>query len=226
MSGKLSLRDFLEIEERLFTEEAKGWRAANAGIKMFMTVAAVATNVVVAKLSVSLVLFAVASLILVSSRVPRRQFALFLLAPAWATLVVAAGFSIGFGSTPLLTLGPITAYKEGAWEGLAAAARVACDMAWMAALFLTTPFTEQMIVLRKIRLPGILIDTLSFMYRYVFLLWDEFDRMWTAAKARGGLSTRARRFDTVSRLAAQIFLQAHDRAERIDLSIRARGGTA
>lgn len=226
MSGKLSLRDFLEIEERLFSETARGWRASAAGMKMAVASGAIALNVLVAKFALSLGLLAIAAAVLIWSRVPRRQILLFLLAPAWATLLVVAGFTIGFGSTPIFSIGPVTAYREGLLEGLAAAARVACDMAWMAALFLTTPFTEQMTILKKIRVPGVLIDTLGFMYRYVFLLWDEFDRMWTAAKARGGLSTRSRRLETVSRLAAQIFLQAYDRAARIDLSIRARGGSA
>ncbi|OGH56430.1 MAG: cobalt ECF transporter T component CbiQ [Candidatus Lindowbacteria bacterium RIFCSPLOWO2_12_FULL_62_27] len=226
MSGKLSLRDYLEIEEHLFAAPPKGWRSAGAGLKMFLAVTAVAANVTVAKLPVSLLLFAVAGILLIGSRIPRRQFLLFFLAPAWATLVVVIGFSFGFGATPIWSFGPLTAYREGLREGIAAAARVACDMAWMAALFLTTPFTEQIAVLRKIRVPGVLVDTLAFMYRYVFLLWDEFDRMWTAAKARGGMSNRARRIDTTSRLAAQIFLQAYDRAERIDLSIRARGGVS
>lgn len=225
MSGKLSLRDYLEIEEQLFTRRSGVWRAAPVGVKMFLAMLAIAVNVVVASLSVSLILFAAAAGLLIISRVPRRQLALFLLAPAWATVLVAIGFSIGFGSTPVFSIGPLTVYKEGAREGCSAAARVACDMAWMAALFLTTPFTEQMQVLKKIGVPQVLLDTLSFMYRYTFLLWEEFERMWTASKARGGRATRARQIDAVSRIAAQIFLRAYDRAGRIDLSIRARGGS-
>lgn len=224
MSGKLSLRDYLEIEKRLFSDEARGWMAADAGMKMFLAAGAIAVNVVIAKLPLSLALLALAAGILLWSAVPRRQVALFLLAPAWATLVVVVGFSFGFGKTPIISIGPLTAYREGLQEGINSAARVACDMAWMASLFLTTPFTEMMGVLRKIFVPAILVDTLSFMYRYVFLLWDEFERLLTAAKARGGLSTGGRRTDTISRIAAQIFLQAYDRALRIDVSIRARGG--
>lgn len=224
MGGKLSLRDYLEIEERLFAESARGWRGADAGVKMSLAAASITANVVLARLEISLTLFAVAAFILLVARIPRRQILLFLLAPAWATIVVMLGFSFGFGETPLFSVGPFTAYREGAGQGLAAAARVACDMAWMAALFLTTPFTEILTVLKQIRVPAVLIDTLSFMYRYVFLLWDEFDRMKTAARARGGMSSRPRHIDTLAKVAAQIFLQAYDRTERIELSIRSRGG--
>ncbi len=224
MSGNLSLRDYLDVEERLFSESIHGWRRIPAGLKMSVAGAAIAANVVVARFALSAALFVVAASILVWSRVPRRHLLLFLLAPAWATLIVAAGFSVGFGQTRLIVIGPVTIYREGVLQGLNAAVRVAADCGWMAALFLTTPFTEMLSSLRRIRVPGILVDTLSFMYRYVFLLWDEFERMWTAARARGGMSTRGRKIDTVSRMAAQIFLQAYDRAERIDISIRARGG--
>lgn len=222
MSRTSGLRDFLDIEQRLFADEAAGWCKSCAGIKVFLSVAAIAVNVTVANLRLSIGLFIAAAILIIWSRVPWKHTAVFLLAPVWATLTVAAGYAIGFGATPLFHLGPVTVYEEGARMGAAAAARVACDVAWLAALFLTTPFTEVLDVLRRARVPTVLVDTLAFMYRYIFLIWDEFDRMRVAAKARGGMASRSRMIDTVSRIAAQIFLQAHDRAERIDISIRAR----
>jgi len=224
MSGKLSLRDYLEIETRLFSNTRPGWRRACAGLKMALAAGAIAANVLVADLALSLILCGAACAILIHSQVSLRHALIFILAPAWATLIVMAGFSIGFGITPLVSIGPVTVYREGIMEGLGAGARVACDMSWMAALFLTTPFTEQIQTLHRIRIPAVLVDTLAFMYRYVFLLWDEFDRQMTAAKARGGWAGPARKMDTIGRIVAQIFLQAYDRACRINFSMRARGG--
>ncbi|MBI4180058.1 cobalt ECF transporter T component CbiQ [bacterium] len=224
MSGQLSLRDYLIVEERLFSSKRQGWIGRPAGPKMGAAVLSIAVNVVAAKFWISAALFAAAAAVLLISRVPRSQILLFLLAPAWATLLVVVGMSVGFGTTPLFHAAGLTVTREGLLEGLNAAMRVGCDMSWMAALFLTTPFSEQMRVLRKIRIPAVLLDTLSFMYRYVFLLWDEFVRMKTAAQARGGMASRRRAFETISRIAAQIFLRAYDRAGNIHLSIQARGG--
>lgn len=225
MSGQLSLRDFLSIEERIFSaKEPKAWIGMPAGPKMAAAGAAIAANVVIANVWLSLALFSIAGSVLILSRVPRQQILIFLMAPAWATCLVVAGMSIGFGTTPLLHIGSLVVTVEGLKEGIAAAARVACDMAWMAALFLTTPFSEQILVLKRVRIPEVLLDTLAFMYRYVFLLWDEFVRMKTSAQARGGFSSRRRSMQTLSRIVAQIFLRAYDRSAQIHLSMQARGG--
>jgi hypothetical protein len=44
------------------------------------------------------------------------------------------GFSAGFGVSPIGGIVPLTFYREGVWQGLSAATRVACDMTWLAAV--------------------------------------------------------------------------------------------
>jgi cobalt/nickel transport system permease protein len=157
------------------------------------------------------------------SRVRWRSFAFFFLAPAWATLAVFAGFSVGFGQTPVLDIGPFTLYREGMLQGASAAARVACDMAWIAVVFLSTPFHQVLEALRWYRVPRILLDTLATAYRYAFLVCEEFNRMRMAALARGGFSGYLHTFKTLGMIIARIILRAYDRSAAIQASMTARG---
>ena len=147
-----------------------------------------------------------------------------MLAPSWGLAVVALGFSVGFGHTPVATLGPLTVTSEGLAMGGNAVLRVCSEMAWMALLILTTPFHEILAALRWFRVPEVLVSTLGFMYRYVFLLFDEFSVMRSAARVRGGYRSRWQGLHTSGMLAAQLFFRAIDRSERIALAIQARGG--
>ena len=82
-------------------------------LKLVLLAAAVALNVTMAQLWLSVSLFLTGLGLAAWSRVPLRQFLLFFLAPAWATAVVLIGFSIGFGTTPLFSIGAVQVYREG-----------------------------------------------------------------------------------------------------------------
>jgi cobalt ECF transporter T component CbiQ len=171
-------------------------------------------------------LFAIGVALIIWSRVPLRLFAIFFLAPAWATLLVFLGFSVGFGTTSVADIGPLTVYREGVLEGFSAAARVATDMSWMALVFLTTSIGDLLTALRSFRVPGVLVDSIAMAFRYAFLLFDEFHRMLAATRARGGLRSYWSKLESIGRILAQILLRAYDRASAIQSAMLARGAAA
>lgn len=87
----------------------------------------------------------------------------------------------------------------------------------------TTPFSDLLAVLRRLRLPGILVTTLALMYRYLFVLVDEAQRMRRARAARTFIAGRAPVWRSLSTVIAHLFLRASDRAERIHAAMCARG---
>ena len=130
------------------------WHHWDARLKLFLLVIAIGLNVVVADAWLSAGLLAVSLVFIVRSKIPFRLFAIFFLAPAWATLLVFVGFSVGFGLQPILSVGPVTFYREGVALGVSAALRVASEMSWIAALMLTTPFPRLLDALQFYRLRG------------------------------------------------------------------------
>jgi len=223
MSGPVSLADLLKVEESQFQSRPRGFRRVDARVKLALAAVAVVCNMTLLTFSVSLSLAAIAWLGILSSRVPLRQMAWFVLAPAWTTLGLIAAFSLGFGATPLGHIGFLTVYREGLMQGLGVASRVLADMSWVGLVFLTTPFGGLLSALRWYRVPEVLVDTLSFMYRYIFLLWDEFSAMKTAGRARGGYQRTWQGLLTTGTVVAQVFLRAYDRALRISQAMKARG---
>jgi cobalt/nickel transport system ATP-binding protein len=211
-----------------FQERDRGFGLSrwDGRVKLALLTTAVAANVVVADLRLSLFLFAAAAALTLWSRIPLRLFLLFFLAPLWATTMVFAGFSVGFGTTPVASLGPVTVYREGMGLGAAAAGRVASDMAWMAVVFATTPFREVLAALRWFRVPEVLVDTIATGYRYGFLFVSEFKRMRDAIRMRGGFRTYRDAQKNTARILAQVLLRAYDRARRIQVAMLSRGGEA
>lgn len=201
-----------------------GLHCMDARLKLALVVAAVLINVVLLDYRLSLGLLLTAWTGMAASRAPFRQMAWFVLAPVWATLPVVFGLAVGLGQTPLIKIGHLTVYHEGFVQGGQAALRVLADTSWAGLLFLTTPFTEILAALRWFRVPDVVTDTLGFMYRYVFLLWEEFSAMRVSARARGGLLGWRTEWRTTGVITAQVFLRAYDRAQRIQQAVQARGG--
>lgn len=201
-----------------------GLHSMDARLKLVFVVVAVLFNVVLLDYRLSLGLLLAAWSGMAAAKVPFRHIAWFVLAPLWASLPVVFGLAVGLGQTPLFNIWHLTVYHEGLAQGGLAGLRVLADTAWAGLLFLTTPFTEILAALRWFRVPAVVTDTLGFMYRYVFLLWEEFSAMRLSARARGGLSGWKREWHTTGTITAQLFLRAYDRAQRIQQAVQARGG--
>jgi cobalt/nickel transport system permease protein len=87
----------------------------------------------------------------------------------------------------------------------------------------TTPFAEILRVFRRLRLPAILITTLALMYRYVFVLVDEAERMNRARASRTFRRDRRRAWSVRAGVIGRLFLRSMERAERIYAAMAARG---
>jgi cobalt/nickel transport system permease protein len=223
VSSGLNLSDFLATEHGLYGRPPRGLDRWDARLKLGLTAAAVLSNVLIARADLSALLVLAAWAGLLVSRIAARQALVFILAPAWATLVVMVGYGLGFGHEVLLQWGPLTFYREGVGMGLSAALRVLAEMSWAAALMLTTTFVDILAALRWCRVPAVVVDTLAAMYRYIFILFDEYKGMAASAKARGGFKGYVRGMTTAGMILSQGFMRALDRAERIDQAMRARG---
>ena len=87
----------------------------------------------------------------------------------------------------------------------------------------TTSFSEVLRVLRRVHVPALLITTLALMYRYLFVLVDEADRMKRARTCRSFVRQRRFRWHTMATVGGQLFVRSTERAERIYEAMCARG---
>jgi cobalt/nickel transport system permease protein len=92
-------------------------------------------------------------------------------------------------------------------------------------LVATTRFPDLLYAMRSLHLPAILTTTISFMYRYLFVLADEAMRMQTARAARSVGSGRTVwwRARVLGGMVGSFFIRSYERSERIYAAMLSRG---
>lgn len=97
----------------------------------------------------------------------------------------------------------------------------------------TTSFPELMHALHRLRVPATVVAVISFMYRYLFVLVDEAQRMLRARTSRSARpvgTTRAGgsilwRAGVAGNMVGHLFLRSYERSERVYSAMLARGYT-
>jgi cobalt/nickel transport system permease protein len=90
-------------------------------------------------------------------------------------------------------------------------------------LMQSTRFNHLLKALRGLKVPGLIITLLSFMYRYLFVLEDEILRKKRALNARSAGRRDWRLMKSTANMAGSLFIHTYERAERIYLAMCARG---
>ncbi|MGD1995012.1 MAG: cobalt ECF transporter T component CbiQ [Anaerolineae bacterium] len=88
-----------------------------------------------------------------------------------------------------------------------------------------TPFPDLLKAMRSLHVPAVLMATVSFMYRYLFVLVDEAMRLQTARAARSVGSGRTVRWRArvLGGMIGSLFVRSYERSERIYAAMLARG---
>lgn len=99
------------------------------------------------------------------------------------------------------------------------------SLAFMMMLVLagTTPFFKLLSAMRRLGVPRTLVTTLQFMYRYLFVLGEELERMLTARRARSFGSRGVPGWGLLTGMIAMLFLRTFERGERVHAAMLARG---
>ena len=183
-------------------------------LKLFLSLAAIVVGMVIppahwpAHGTLLCVLFAATSLARIPFRYVARRVGGFLL--------VALLFGIGV---------PLSQGFRGGWEIMAGIVLRGTE-SFLAGLWLVNviPFDQLLTTLRRTGVPAILLAILAFMYRFVFVLWDELDTMRTARRARTFDRAGAIfRWRVGAHMIGMLLIRALERSERVYGAMCARG---
>jgi cobalt/nickel transport system permease protein len=125
-------------------------------------------------------------------------------------------FVLGIAALSLLRPG-------GLWTFLAILWKSTLSLFTMILLSNTTRFADLLGVLRRIGMPSLLVTVLALMYRYLFVLIDEAERMTRARASRTFDAGRVRLWKSAALVMSQMFIRSSERAERIYAAMLARG---
>lgn len=87
----------------------------------------------------------------------------------------------------------------------------------------TTRLTDLLQGLERLRLPRVLIMIMSFMYRYLFILVDEVERLKQARDSRSFGGGRLWHLKTIGHMMGTLFIRSYERGERVYAAMVARG---
>jgi cobalt/nickel transport system permease protein len=92
-------------------------------------------------------------------------------------------------------------------------------------LVATTSFADLLVAMRSLHVPAVLTTTMSFMYRYLFVLTDEAMRLQTARTSRSAGSGRTVwwRARVLGGMIGSLFVRSYERSERIYAAMLSRG---
>ncbi len=158
----------------------------------------------------------------------RRSF----IALPFALVAVTAVFSLPGRVLTEWTLGPwhLVATDAGVLRFVSILLRAWISVQVAILLVATTRFPDLIHALDHLHLPALLVSTIAFLYRYLFVLTDEVLRMTRARQARSALlpgrrggGTVAWRARVAGNMVGQLFLRSYERSERIYHAMLARG---
>ena len=163
---------------------------------------------------------------------PRGSWGAFLgVAIALAAVAAASRVPVRFILWRLVTLEPLALgvaglalfQPDGGRIFATLLAKTTLCLLTMVLLSNTTPFSALLAVMRRARVPGLLVSTLALMYRYLFVLTDEAQRMRRARLSRTFRPGRWWTWRILATVVGQLFVRSTERAERIYAAMAARG---
>jgi cobalt/nickel transport system permease protein len=87
---------------------------------------------------------------------------------------------------------------------------------------LNTPMNSFLSLMRK-RVPGIFVELMELIYRFIFIIWDESRRIYTAQNSRLGYRGFRNSMSSFGELVTTVFIRALRRVDRISVALESRG---
>jgi cobalt/nickel transport system permease protein len=90
-------------------------------------------------------------------------------------------------------------------------------------LALTTPLVDLIDLARRLRVPPVLVDMMTVIYRFIFVLLESLERMHTSQESRMGYANFLRGVSSAALLATRLFVETYQRSQRLQTSLESRG---
>ena len=145
---------------------------------------------------------------------------------AWVRVMAPPlGFVLTGAATLLVSVGAdgIALAPDGLSAAAALTLRASAATAALLLLALTTPATDLVAALARLKVPAEIVELALLVYRFLFVLADTLAAMQAAQEARLGHVGWRRRIRSSGLIAAALLPRAMDRARRLETGLAARG---
>jgi cobalt/nickel transport system permease protein len=197
--------------------------------KLFFALSTLVISVSAPTPIIPVIIFAVnTAMLLAVAKIPARFYLHLLLYPIAAVTLSCAILALFFGYGEPLTQVTFpwfkwTIYQNGITMAIATFLRVVGAISAQFFLVLTTSVVDIFIILRRVRVPTVIIEMSLLIYRYIFVFIEITEQMNTAQKLRLGHSSLLRRIRSVAMVAGNLFIRTLEQGERTMTAMNARG---
>jgi len=209
--------------------QANGLREVNTYVKLVAGLGAI----ILCLLSTSFIapLFIAVLLtgaIILLARVDVRTYAELFIVPFWfaamsviVIILLSGGSEVYWSWTPFSWLS-ISISAESLNEGIFVFCRVIGGMAALIFIALTTPMTDLFIVMRRCRVPEVVLDLVMMIYRAIFMIMHLLVLTYQAQVMRLGYSSFRESIESFATLCGSVFIASWDAGEDLVRAMDAR----
>ncbi len=216
---KHNIVDYIAINNKL--------RHVNPKLKFIFAISMLIISLISKSIIVPLLIFFIVSFILLFiAKVPKRVYGVFIGIPLSFGILNLVLFAFLFGKVVWFYINifgfKIPVYIDGFDLGFLLFGRMLGGVSSMLFLALTTPMPELFYILRELKLPEEFVDMAMLIYRYIFVLYEEYERMKFAQESRLGEANLKSTYKSLGALAAHLFIRAWEKGEQLNISMLSR----
>ncbi len=184
-------------------------------------------NICSQSLIIPLMFFATSLILLMSIKISFMSIGLRMMIPLLFGIFILFIMGLHKGETVVFS-GSLFGYelalkKEGLLIGLLIFSKVVGGVMLLLLLSFTTTITKICMAARWMRIPETLIEVLSFVYRYLFLLFEETETMMSSQRSRLGYVTWFKTIKSFGTLGGMLIIRSIIRAENAHTAMVSRG---
>ena len=201
----------------------------DARVKLIVTLALLVMVLSYKGMMFPLIIAAASLIVCISMRIPFRIMLLRFSQPMFIALVVLLLKTFFSGEETLFTFNllglDITGHKDGLMEGLRITSRIIGGVSLVVALGFATPFIEFVAALSWLRVPKAFIEIMMFAYRYLFMLLEDANTIYSAQKNRLGYAGIRKGMHSFGVLTGSLVLRGFEQSQKTADAMIQRGYT-
>ncbi len=196
-------------------------------VKLFYIGIGLVLNILSNDITLPLLFFVTSLILLMTIKVPFITLGLRMMIPFVFGVFILIIMGLHKGETVMFS-GTLFGYdlafkREGLLAGLVLFTKVAGGVMLMLLLSFTTTISKICMAARWMKIPETIIEVLSFVYRYLFLLIEETETMMSSQRSRLGYVTWFKTIKSFGSLGGTLIIRSITRAENAHIAMVSRG---
>ncbi|WP_066638324.1 cobalt ECF transporter T component CbiQ [Desulfolucanica intricata] len=217
----------LSIDQYAYTNELRSY---HPGEKFAFTILTMVICLAASSIATSLaVLLLMSAAVIWRAGIPCRVYVKYMSVPLFFLLVGVATIAVVVSKESYASLFGFTigGFKVGVTSQSirAAVSTLSKSLGAVSCLYflsLTTPMTDVIYIFRKMKVPALFIELMTLIYRFIFVLMETAEKIYTAQSSRLGYSSVKISFCSLGKLASNLFMKSFYRSQLLFQALSAR----